>query len=246
MKTGNLLLISGDHPTYEDGDILCAFNNKRIKQVKAEHICWPRLRGKKLGGMVGEAFPLLKVMLEETRQYKFQRVGDTVERTNLITLAQDIITATPNANGEYMDVEMFIKRRKLFGKLPIFGADGEEFWFGGDTLTEQKDIDKLWKKIEEKSRHKEKDNEKWDFTDAEIKQFTPIEVDDFDDIVRESLTASNDVVEIGKDLKIGKKRNKSVKWRDLVGIDQTKALDKKLKYDARGSVYLLNDIVKVK
>ena len=247
IKKGHLLLIAGFNSTYDDGDILLALNNRRIKHVHASHICWPRVNGKKVGGMVGTGFPLLEMMLENTKQFKFQRVGvSTVERLDMFTKEVSVISNVPNAEGESMDVRAFILRRKAGGKLPIFGADGSEMWFGGIDLTNVDKIDKLWKEIEKMTPYLAEDHTNWTFTDAELMEFLAIDVEDFDDEVASSLCEQDIVIDIDLKTKMDKKRKKGVKWKDLPGIDEAKVLDKQLKYDARGVQYILDDIVKIK
>jgi len=95
---GQMLLIVGPHPTYEDGDVLVAKNRRATRCVHAEHICWRRhpSTGLKVGGFLGTTEPLLEIMQSNCCQYKWERVSASeIKRTNLWTLGEIVYGSAP-------------------------------------------------------------------------------------------------------------------------------------------------------
>lgn len=142
---------SGDDPQYQDGDIVESFSEERVLRMYAEQLCVDWLR---------------EHYLEAISLYKFQRVGSSVERYNLVTGSMDVLGAVPNAAGEYIDVEMFLSR-----KSETFGESGSEVWFGGNSGAS---YGAVWDKIEDLSALRRADFHHWPVTDTEKRHFLPI------------------------------------------------------------------------
>jgi hypothetical protein len=177
-----------DSPVYKDGDVLCAFNRRRIRCAHAEHVVAPHKAGFNRDGL-RPAASLAARALELTRQYKFQRVNrTTVRRTNLRTGSIEELSNRPNANGEYINVPMFIASHVKHERHGIFGIKGREFWYGGKTYTTHTELDLVWAEIENRTPHKEVDFDLWPAGRLDLMQYLFVAVDDdFDDNVAESL-----------------------------------------------------------
>jgi hypothetical protein len=227
-STGQLVIWPGSHPRLEDGDVTHAFNRRTIRHHWAQLICWPRESGKKLGGFLGSSKPLLESFLSKVYQYKFERVSPRfVRRTHLRTLDEDIIGPTANAKGEKMNVPAFLARRHRFGKLPMFGEEGKEVWYGGHTLADHAALDNVWTDIEAQTSHLERNCTRWPWNDT--KQYLVIAVDDFDDETAGELTAP---LMDGETLV--KKHRSWIPWRDLRDTVEADVLNKKQKVDIFG------------
>ncbi len=141
-----LALKIGGTATYEDGDIVDAFNRRRIRHVHAQHICHVKHGRSELS----------EVYRAKTRQFLFQRVSKLeVVRTNLLTLAGEILSDKPNASGEYIDVPLFIARRLKHPRHGIFGPPGVERWYGGTTTATHAILDDVWAEIEGRTQYQE-------------------------------------------------------------------------------------------
>jgi len=213
-----LLLKIKDTPTYDDGDIVCAFNDRRISQVHVQHICHPTTVGFNSDGM-RDHDTLVEVFLANTYQFKFERVSKTeVKRYNLLTGDVDLISDTPNADGEYMDVEMFIKRRRGHKRHLIFGSFGNEIWYGGRSDCSAEKLDTVWADIEDRTDERKADHNLWPLTNLEKCHFLGLSVDAFDDdeagVLTESEMDNNDPE---KPVVI-KKRKKVVVYKDMTVI----------------------------
>ena len=108
LKVGS----NGPDPEYQDGDVVCAFNERRILCCHAEMICHVQKVELNSEGLNPEDC-LTRWMLEQFSQFKFERVSDTeVKRTNTLTGSSDIIDSTPNNDGEYMLVDQFLANKE--------------------------------------------------------------------------------------------------------------------------------------
>ena len=166
VKVGSI----GLDPQYQDGDIVDAFSNERIATVHASHICDPSNYGFTSDGLRVED-PILIAWQSKTRRYILQRVGDTVQRLDRITNQVDILTNTPNENGEYIDAQLYLDRRLKNPRHMIFGAPGGEYWFTGHR---EYDINDIWTAIETHSEHRQHDYHHWPLTEIEKRHFLPI------------------------------------------------------------------------
>lgn len=201
----------GEVSSFEDGDVIVAVNDRRIKDVHAQHICKPA--GFNSDGLRADNSLAHKYLLE-VRQYYFERVSNTeVRRTNLWTLEQEILGLTPNERGEHMDVALYLEKRIGHPKHLIFGTVGSESWFGGRTRATHEKLDKIWTHIESKTALKKNKHTLWPYSDHEMKQFLAVSVDDMDDDTEADLMS----VEFNEDATVQKKRKHRVNWKDLIG-----------------------------
>jgi len=162
---------NGPDPEYQDGDIVCAFNERRILCCHAEMICNVQKVELNNEGLNPEEC-LTKWMLENFKQFKFERVSSThVERTNLWTNSVDMVSSTPNGNGEYIHVEPFLAGKRRQNDHQIFGREGAEIWFGGKTDASLSKVTLLWNKIESESDNIRDDHQRWPLSGVEKKRF---------------------------------------------------------------------------
>lgn len=193
---------------YQDGDIVCAFNDRRILCCHAEMHCHPRKAPRNGSGLILVG-SLAHRWYERTAQYRFERVSATeVRRTVIATGESEIIGRTPNRNGEAMHVRAFVQRRKARPNHRLFGEDGAEVWYGGTTDVSMPAVAAVWDEIEQHSPLRRADHlvPTWlsgaglrapiaDFSDAIAGEMTASEVDAFGRLVR--------------------KRRRSFDWRSL-------------------------------
>ncbi|MCH8292396.1 hypothetical protein IH992_14995 [Candidatus Poribacteria bacterium] len=120
--------------------------------------------------------------------------------------------------GTHNDVPDSIKRsRNSNGKL-IFGTPGNEVWYGGRMIRTATTVAEVWTEIELKTSLRKGDFTDFPLQDGDKKGFLALTVDDFDEVERASLIAS-DIDETNLDNPILlKKRKQFVDWKNLTGI----------------------------
>lgn len=237
-----ILKIGGvnDNPSrYQDGDIVCAFNNRRIRTVHAEHLCHVKDLPFNSDGL-NPINTLPYYWHELTHQFKFERIARfEIQRTNLLTLESDVINATPNAKGEYMDVPLFIERQKQAPMHRIFGTEGREVWFGGNIDFSHAKLDKVWQKIEQMTPKREVDYQLWPLSSHEKKNFLALPVEDFD----EATKAEYEKPEMNGE-EIVRKRKHKVDYAVLVSAEKLLDIkDKTIEVDLRREVPLFRSTI---
>jgi hypothetical protein len=218
-----LVLAVRDQTNYQSGDILCAFNERRIGCVHAEHICHPKKFGFSSSGL-RQPVTLLERMLARSYQYKFQRVSRTeVERMDLATLDVEVFSDKTRPRTH---VEQYVFERKRLERHLIFGTPGREYWFGGRY---RPDVDAIWTEIEEHSPERRVDHQLWPLSEREKRAFLALRLSaDFDDEAAADMTAQ----EVDEEGNVLRKRTRMVDWRALdLGVlardieDRTKPID---------------------
>lgn len=245
--TGQLLLIVGSHPTYEDGDILVAQNRKLIRAVHAEQLCHPKIKDRKVGGMLYNNYPLLRLLYQQGYQYQFERVSaKEVKRTNIWTGDAEIFSDKPNERGEAINIEAYLQRIKTAKKQPLFGDDGAEVWYGGRTHLDHAKLDTVWAEIEKRLNVLESDYADWPFTPTEKKKFLSLVVDDFDDTTRADIVGPLiDNSNPGNPITIKKRKNK-IDWRMHLDIMEKDAVDSSKECDLTNEKYYRSEVVVTK
>lgn len=146
--SADLIVSVEDARGYEEGDVLNVFNSASVLRVHAQHEVHPKRVARRASGAI-QADTLLETYLDETKQYKFERISSTeVRRTDRFTNSIDTISATPNADGEYMNVQLYIDRRLKHDRNKVFGEEGAEYWFGGNSSITVTTMDRVWDAIE--------------------------------------------------------------------------------------------------
>jgi hypothetical protein len=230
----NVRSTSIDPKQYQNGDIICAFNQKRIRNVHAQHICNINNFGFNSDGL-RPTNTLAQVYYEKSYKYKFERISSyEVKRIDLDTLDEMIFSNTPNENGEYIYVPEYIKDLKKHSKHKIFGNPGSEFWYGNLKNPDDSKLTEVWSEIEARTVYRETDFQLWPLTDIELKHFLVLKIDDFSDIIGGELVAPETHME-GEEIIIDKKRKNKVDWENLSlpnSINDIKDINKKI--DIRG------------
>jgi hypothetical protein len=197
-------------PFFQDGDIMAAFNNRRIKDTHACHICHKNLIGFTPEGLRPQN-SLTEFYLSKVKKFKFVRSGTSCTRITLATMDEEDVS-------DLMDVGLFIERRLAHTKHLIFGTPGNEIWYGGSTDASNKQLDLVWDEIESKTINRRSDFTRWPFTSGEIKNYLCLAVDDFVDsevsVLEESVFDNTDP----ERPILTKRRKRKVSWKSLLGI----------------------------
>lgn len=158
--------------SYKDGDIIQAFTLDEIYYHHAQNKCNVKNFGLTTDG-TRSPDPLLIKFLEKTKTYKFQRLNSNeVRRTNLLTNEQDILSTTPNADGEKIDVYKYVSRRLKNKHHLMFRDNGLEYWY-----TKERngiDVNAVWNDIETHTDFLQTDHTNFPFSDIEKRHFAAI------------------------------------------------------------------------
>lgn len=245
-------------PAYQDGDIIVAMNDRRIKDVHAQHICHHKNTGFNSSGL-RPPISLLYEYLSRVYQYRFDVVSKTeIKRTTLSNSMEEIISDKPNVSGEYIDVGLYLERQLSNPNHLIFGSPGSEFWFGGDINADHTALDLIWQEIENRTIFKKIDHTHWPFTPIEMKSNLAIKVDDFTDT--ESATFVLPIFKTGIDPEtyignpIEKRRKYQVPWKDSANLspmisdimDSSKTVDTRKDIILPKDVFVIDKTVKIK
>ncbi len=181
-----LALKVGDNSTYKDGDILCAFNRRRIGCAHMQHIChhrkYPLVNGLRAVGT------LAQYMKEAISQYRFERISaSTVKRVEISGGKEEEFSATPNGEGHYIHVAEFVERRLASPNHALFGSPGREIWYGGRTDMSAAKVDGVWAEIESTTAKRRVDYPLWPAGGDDLKMHLFLTVDEFDDAEAERL-----------------------------------------------------------
>ena len=203
---------SGSPTGYKDGDVLCTFNTRRILWVHAQHICWPRVNGRKVAG------PLLAKMFERTRQYKWERVSkDEIKRTNLWTLAEVVYGSKPIDDPDrpghkiHCNVAEHFAFHQASGKLPLFG----DTHYGGRSKSDAATVAFVWDDIEADTPHRRTDFQRWPTGVDDLKEHLFLPTDDFTDATAEAYVEEEWDDSDPDAPVLVKKRIKKVDWETL-------------------------------
>lgn len=252
-----LALKIGDTDTYKDGDILCAFNSRRIRCTHAQHICHPKLAGGGVGAHRDDAH-VARDWFEATAQYRFERVSTKeVKRVTLATMDEVIIDSTPrlvDGKMQAMDVNQYVARRLAHDRHRIFGSPGAEVWYGGRTDVSNTALNKVWTAIETKTPERESSYTRWPAGRQDLKEHLFIAVDDFDDKEAETLVEPDTEV-TGQDpdgadiIVTHQKRKRKVDWQAVpqFSLSAGNVTNPTLTVDVRDSFELVRaSVVEVK
>ena len=236
-------------PAYQDGDILCAFNERRMLCCHAEMICHPRLAALTRDGLRDNG-SLARTMLDTVCQYRFERLSrDEIERVDLVTGDRERFGRTPNERGEQMDVDQFVKRRLRHDAHRIFGVPGREVWYGGTIDWSPPKVAAVWDAIEVRSALRRVDHRHWPFTRQERLSFLPIKTDDFNDDVSNTLIAQEIDETYPENPVLVRKRRNRVDWESLtatLGLSRDDVLDPTRETDGRSVTLTRTAVVEVK
>ena len=155
--------------SYEDGDILSAVPWRKVRQERAEGLCFAKAiidGNRKVDRLVNGLYPagdIAEDYLSTTSQFKYEKLNSTQNRVTRLSDNDEIIFENNvpfvqhDGKTVSMDMGLFLKRRKSTlngiggnGRL-IFGTNGNEYYFGGRTDTSNANLDIVWTAIESKT-----------------------------------------------------------------------------------------------
>jgi hypothetical protein len=213
-----LLLKVGVGTNFADGDVLCAFNRRRIRCCHAQHHCHFRKAPRNDSGLIVVS-ALARDWFEATHQYRFERVSaEQVKRVVIATSEEELFGPLPNARGEHIDVRRFLARRKLNPLHRIFGEDGMEYWYGGRIDMSHTKLDLVWNAIETKTLLREAAYRRWPMGERDLRSHLAIAVDDFDDVAAAALE-SPEIDDDGRT--VLRKRLHRIDWEARLSLDST-------------------------
>lgn len=234
---------------YKDGDILAAFTDRAIGLVHAQNLCGCKNFGFNSEGLRSRG-TLAEKLLFRTRQYVFQRLSTTeVKRIDLVTMAEDVFSNTPDESGQYIDVRLYLSRRLKLPEHLIFGSLGAEIWYGGKSRHSDEDVSRIWTEIENHSADRRVDYSLWPAGKQDIKSHLIVRTTDFSDLEHKAFVSprykldDDGVVELDDNNEkiIVAARNIHTNWRALlsdVGVTESKVLDRN--YAVGKTVELVN------
>jgi hypothetical protein len=247
-----LALKIGAGANYIDGDILCAFNSRRIRCVHAQHICHVKNAGGGIGALRDNAH-VARDWFEHMRQYRFERVSRTeIKRILLSSMKEVLIDGTPkliDGKMQHMDVSLYIVRRLAHKRHKIFGSPGAEVWYGGRTDVSDAKLTLVWNAIETKTAFREVDFPLWPVGSQDLISHLFVTVDDFNEAEADDLVSPELDLTDPKDPIVVKKRRRYIDWKASIdSAEHTKIEDKTVSVDLRGTMTPLvrGDVVKTK
>lgn len=209
----------GPDPDWQDGDIMCAFNQRSIHCCHAQHICHPRLAERDGGGLIVES-ALLRNWYEVTHQYRFERISNReIRRVNLLDQTEETLSNQPNAQGQAIDVPLFVRRRRQKPDHCLFGEDGREYWYGGRKDMSAPRIATVWDAIEAKTELRRTDAQftRWPAGQQELRSHLFVRTEDFDDATTEELLAAETELQGEEEVTLQRRQNQ-VDWERDLGL----------------------------
>jgi len=220
----------------DEGDILCAFNDRAIGFDHACQICHfdnapYNSDGLRVLGCLTDRFSKI------VYQYTFQRVS----MNEMIRI--DNRTGNVDKFGlESIDLVRYIRDHKRF----MFGTEGNEIWYGGQMDMSAVKVDSIWNQIEEHSENRRANHKRWNLGRQEYKSFLALATYNYDDGFANMATAQLDIAPTN----FTKKRMCYVPWRDIKEITkyvQSRIIDKSQHVDIREeAIYIPEDLIQIK
>jgi hypothetical protein len=225
---------------YADGDILCAFNSRRIRCVHAQHICHVKQAGGGIGGLRDNVH-VARDWFEHTHQYRFERVSKTeIKRVTLADLKEVLINGTPkliDGKMQHMDVERYVNRRMLHNGHKMFGTTGAEVWYGGLKDESDAKLTLVWNAIETKTAFREVDFPLWPVGTKDLISDLFVTVDDFNEAEAEDLISPELDLTDPDDPIVVKERRHHIDWKTVIDLaEHTKIEDKTVSVDLRSTM----------
>lgn len=226
---------------FQDGDVIQAFTQRRVWATHAQHYCHRKLAGFNADGL-RPAGSLAETWYALTHEFKFVRVGSSVERHHLWEPGVvDVLGATPNAAGEHIVVEDYVRLRKLHPRHKLFGAAGAEVWYGGRMTESASVVDAVWTAIETQTAYRKADHPWWPLSLQERMHFLALPVTDITDETADTWN-SIEYDETGPTRVLLRKRKHFGPWRDVVTTQalRNRVLDMSREVDLRGTIAAVN------
>ena len=236
MHSGHIKLIAGDHPTYDDRDVLSACNHLTIRRMAGWRLCGKRSVNRQFIGLNSSGFlphtHLLKDWFSRCCEAMIMRLNRDQCRITRLDNSHEVVVTTGvpyiSHSGQpdrYMDVEGFFSHKiKSFQQsnatgVPLFSDDGDEnkvMMYGGKSIASDDAMDDVWAAIQSKTGLFEEDETAYE----KQKPWSPepgrliVRVDDFSD--EESGVLTEPLLDEAGDTV--KKRMKFVDWQNDLGM----------------------------
>ncbi len=192
--------VSADLTSYQDGDVLLAFHDDRIHYVYAQEVCDARVGGRvpvERSGLRVDALGLSQFYIETISQFRFERVSRTeIKRVLLSDLSEETLSNTPNAKGERIDVVEYVRRRLAHSKTnnnggkAMFGTEGAEVWYGGNTRVNTANLTTIWNEIERLTPERKVDHGR--YPNLDFRKHLVLRVNNFSAARGSAMTATED------------------------------------------------------
>lgn len=218
LKVGTV----GPDPRWQDGDIVCCFSDRIISQRHLDILAHPRHLPPGRRAVDSHCFDYFDAVC----RYKFERISALeVRRTDRVLSTVDVVSKTPNAAGERINVATYVRRHLATPNHKIFGASGREIWFGGKRDYSAAVLDGVWTRAEARDGTLKANFPEFPITARERRHFLPISIDDPTDAEVFDLLASDvfdDMNPSGEveDTYTLRARATFVEWENLAGMNQ--------------------------
>lgn len=243
-----------DDHYYQDGDIISAYNKRRIENKHVSEICHPWNFGFNSDGNRPDT-TLAKWVCDRTYRSRFERVSQhEVRKIDLVT-GKEVgifghLRKNPAERTIYVQQYITLGKKILvngewlpFAGHKIFGPEGSEFWYGGKISPDRAKLDVLWPEIELVTGKMRADHQLYPHSEKEKKHFLILPVDEMSDSELMSLKApelGNPVSSerLGKpdEYHVVKKRSKKIDRNSLDRMTQhtkNKITDRSIPMDFR-------------
>ncbi len=240
IKVGS---VSADPTRSQDGDILAAFNRRRIRCVHAQQICHVMLAGGGVG-VARDKDHVARDWFEHTHKYKFERLSLTeIKRITLTDMSEVTVDGTPkliDGRRQHMDVELYLRRRLAHARHKIFDVDGVLTWYGGTTDVSHGAMDLVWTAIEAKTANLEADFPLWPAGSQDLISYLFVTVDDFDEataieLISPEMDLTGTVFSVP--VEDGKRHIHHIDWKtEINSKEHLKIEDKGLSVDLRDTM----------
>ena len=227
LKVGTV----GPDPLYQDGDVIDAFNNRRIKQIHAEVVCSYANPPRNRDGNGVEA-SLSDFMHTKVFTHRFDPISSSqAMRTRLFDGFQDRVS---------------LKEAHVNKHTIKFGLEPNVYWYGGQQLFTDVALDLVWDEIEAKTPLLRSNFTLAPLGTQDLKSHLALSVDDFDETKRMNLVSPryDDDTDVNPEANMIKKRDNQVLWRVLnLGVPISDIDDKEKSVDVRKAVTFQRAII---
>lgn len=223
LKVGTV----GPDPSWQDGDVIDCFNDRRIKQIHAEVVCSYASppRNNEGNGLEGT---LCDFMHTKVCTFRYDPLADgTAIR---IRLADNAVDRIPIRDAHTN------KHTIAFGFAPNI------YWYGGQQLFTAAALDLVWTEIEARTPFRLADHTLAPLGTQDLKSHLAIKVDDFSEAERVTLTSPRYDAEAEPNML--KKREHTVQWRAMaLGVPVRDVENPAVSIDVRRNVSFSRAVV---
>lgn len=188
-----IIINTNPSASYEDGDIVCAFNDRNISYTHASHICNHNYSGFNSSGL--RPYGKSQRFLDCIYQYRFERLNTHQVRRVETDYTGSIISEETFGKPD-IHVEEFLNRRIKSEKHRIFGTTGYEIWHGGTKDTSVEAVNFAWNMIQNSCDCRNtpgqcpccgQDHTLWPLGRLEIRHFLCVGLEDFNEMEASAL-----------------------------------------------------------